>query len=104
MNTGLRRGELLGLRWADVSFRLALLSIHAASAKTGQTRHLPLNPEALAVLRRWRDQCGGSQPTDTVFPVTTSFKTAWSAVLKSAGITGFDGTTCATTLRRGWCR
>ncbi|MFZ1623571.1 MAG: integrase, partial [Gammaproteobacteria bacterium] len=48
MNTGRRRGELLGLRWADVSFRLALLSIHVASAKTGQTRHLPLNPEALA--------------------------------------------------------
>ena len=88
MNTGLRRGELLGLRWADVSFRLALLSIHAASAKTGQTRHLPLNPEALAALRRWRDQCG-VQPTDTVFPVTTSFKTAWSAVLKSAGISRF---------------
>ncbi len=89
MNTGLRRGELLGLRWADVSFRLALLSIHAASAKTGQTRHLPLNPEALAVLKRWRDQSGAAQPTDTVFPVTTSFKTAWSVVLKSAGITRF---------------
>jgi integrase len=83
------RELLLGLHWADVSFRLALLSIHAASAKTGQTRHLPLNPEALAVLRRWRDQCGGAQPTDDVFPVTTSFKTAWSAVLKSAGITRF---------------
>ena len=72
-----------------MSFRLALLSIHAASAKTGQTRHLPLNPEALAALRRWRDQCDGAQPTDTVFPVSTSFKTAWSAVLKSAGITRF---------------
>jgi len=41
------------------------------------------------VLRRWRDQCAGAKPTDDVFPVTTSFKTAWSAVLKSAGITRF---------------
>ena len=86
LNTGLRRGELLSLRWSDISFRHALLSIHAASAKTGQTRHLPLNAEAIAVLQRWRDQSAAKGAADRIFPVATSFKTAWSAVLKTAGI------------------
>ncbi|MFZ1623540.1 MAG: integrase [Gammaproteobacteria bacterium] len=89
LNTGLRRGELLSLHWSDISFRHALLSIHAASAKTGQTRHLPLNAEAIAVLQRWRDQSAAKNLADRIFPVTTSFKTAWSAVLKTAEIERF---------------
>lgn len=59
MNTGLRRGELLKLRWASVDFTRRLVTIEGRNAKSRQTRHVPLNDEATNVLRNWRDQTGG---------------------------------------------
>ncbi|MEQ1803306.1 MAG: site-specific integrase [Gammaproteobacteria bacterium] len=89
LNTGLRRGELLALRWNDINFRLAVLSVQATSAKTGQTRHVPLNDEAIETLRQWRVQNPDVSGIDKVFAATTSFKTAWSGVLKAAKIKKF---------------
>ena len=48
LNTGLRRGELLGLTWGSVNFSAKLLTVTAATAKSGHTRRVPLNIEALA--------------------------------------------------------
>lgn len=86
MNTGLRRGELLALKWGDVDFAGRLLTINGGSAKNGNTRHLPLNADAATTLRSWRAQ---SKDLDKVFPVTTSFKTAWGSILTKAKITKF---------------
>jgi integrase len=89
LNTGLRRGELLALRWRDINFRLAVLSIQATSAKTGQTRHVPLNDEAVTTLKRWRSQSPDGSGIDKVFSTTTSFKTAWAGILKAAKVKKF---------------
>jgi len=89
LNTGLRRGELLALRWNDINFRLAVLSVQATSAKTGQTRHVPLNEEAIDALKQWRVQNPDVSGIDKVFAATTSFKTAWSGILKAAKIKNF---------------
>ncbi len=89
LNTGLRRGELLALCWHDINLRLAVLSVQATSAKSGQTRHVPLNAECVETLKRWRDQNPDATPLDRVFAVSTSFKTAWSVILKAAGIKRF---------------
>jgi integrase len=83
MNTGLRRGELLALTWADIVGDV--LTVHGLGAKSGQTRHIPLNSEAVSVLHRWRAQSSG----DRVIAVDTSFKTAWASLLKAAKITRF---------------
>ncbi|MGH7913314.1 MAG: tyrosine-type recombinase/integrase [Candidatus Binataceae bacterium] len=50
--TGLREGELLRLRWADVDFGSG--SIHVREAKSGDGRRLPLNQAALGTLHRLR--------------------------------------------------
>lgn len=89
LNTGLRRGELLALCWHDINLRLAVLSVQATSAKSGQTRHVPLNAECIETLKRWRDQNPDATPLDKVFGVSTSFKTAWSVILKAAAIKRF---------------
>ena len=86
MNTGLRRGELLKLRWASVDFNRRLLTVEGRNAKSRQTRHVPLNDEATSLLRGWQEHSGGK---GRVFDITTGFKTSWEALLKRAGITRF---------------
>lgn len=48
--TGLRKGELLGLRWSDLDLEAG--SVAVGRAKTGSRSLLPLHPRALGVLRK----------------------------------------------------
>ncbi len=102
MNTGLRRGEALKLRWGSVDFNRQLLTVEGRNAKNHQTRHVPLNEEALSVLRRWREQSGTGM---NVFGIATGFRTfgrrgkRFSSELAS-GI--FAGMIYAITLLRVW--
>ena len=86
MNTGLRRGEVLKLRWRSIDFNRRLLTVEGPNAKSRQTRHVPLNDEAVNTLRRWREQSG---PGARVFDVATGFKGAWMKLLKRARISHF---------------
>ena len=86
INTGLRRGELLRLSWDDIDLEEKLLTVRGTSAKSGDTRYIPLNEEALILLKNWRKDSGGEE---RVFLVTTSFKTSWRALLDRAKVTRF---------------
>ncbi len=50
MNTGLRRGELVSLTWDRVNIPGRMLTVVGAYSKSGQTRHVPLNAEAVEAL------------------------------------------------------
>ena len=65
LNTGLRRGELFNLAWGDVALDRALLTVRGSGAKSGKTRHVPLNSEALGILTAWK---GKGPRTGLVFP------------------------------------
>ena len=91
INTGLRQGELFTLRWDNVNLEQALLTIEGAYAKSGKTRHIPLNTEALQALKAWREQT-----TDTRFVFASkdgkpfdNVKKAWAGILKKAEIDSF---------------
>jgi integrase len=86
INTGMRRGELLALRWESIDFDRQLLTVEGAMAKTRQTRHVFLNEEAVNALNHWREQCIDAQ---RVFPMATGFQTAWKSLLKRAKIARF---------------
>lgn len=93
LNTGLRRGELLQLRWRDVRLEQRLLTVRGEGAKTGQTRHVPLNTEAVTVLTNWKP--ASPAPDGFVFPGSdattplTEARGAWEGILKKAAIVSF---------------
>jgi integrase len=93
LNTGLRRGELLQLCWRDVQLEQRVLTVRGEGAKTGQTRHVPLNTEAVKVMKTWKPTAteegwfvfsGDSSMT----PLTEARK-AWEGVLRRAKIRSF---------------
>jgi integrase len=94
LNTGLRRGELFGLQWRDVDLGAQRLTVRGAAAKTGLTRHVPLNTEAIETLRGWRT-CSTPNTEDAyVFPGPdgnrmTTLKTSWAKVSKAAQLSDF---------------
>jgi integrase len=58
--TGMRKGELLGLRWRDVHFdagRIDVLRSYNTTPKSGKKRHVPLGPELSRILRQWEERC-----------------------------------------------
>lgn len=59
LETALRRGELLALRWDCVN--LDQLHAHIPDTKTGKRRHIPLSPRAYEVL--W-ELGSGDRPSD----------------------------------------
>lgn len=61
LNTGLRRGELLDLRWEDVSLPFGQLVVRRS--KGGEPRKVPLNRPSQEVLRKLRPK-----ETGRVFP------------------------------------
>jgi integrase len=88
LNTGLRRGELLNLAWKDVDIVRRVLTVRGDTAKSGRTRHVPLNDEAREVLDAW------GIGSDLVFPgpegrPMTTLKTAWLKVARSAKLKNF---------------
>ena len=92
MNTGLRRGELFGLKWSDIDFDQKVLTVAAETAKTGKTRHIPLNEEAYRILRLWKTQDGikslyvFSGKNGAPFK---DLKGSWNRLLKNAEISDF---------------
>lgn len=91
INTGLRRGEVFNLQWTDINFHTKTLTVQGATAKSGETRHIPLNSEALEVLNTWKEQTNNKGlifPNKDGKPFTT-IKTAWNKVLADAKIKGF---------------
>jgi len=93
LNTGLRRGELFHLRWADVDLGASRLTVRGATAKSHLTRHVPLNRDAVETLRTWRSRRGADDDV-YVFPgpqgePMTTLKTAWLRLAKAARLKHF---------------
>ena len=86
--TGMRQGELFSLAWEAVDLSLRTITVLASHSKGNNTRVIPLNAEAHAVLTTIRpDPAKG-----LVFksPITggrfNNVKKAWAEITKAAGI------------------
>ena len=68
--TGLRLGELWGLRWSDLDLERGLISVRRSyrlAPKSGKLRHVPINPALAPTLREWKGRCPKSDE-GLVFP------------------------------------
>jgi integrase len=94
LNTGLRRGELFNLEWSDCDLKSKspVLTVRGEAAKSGETRHVPLNNVALNLLKEWKAQ------TEDVGLVFKSSKTggrfdninkSWKNLMDDAKLTDF---------------
>jgi integrase len=78
LTTGMRRGEVLSVCWADIDWKdsTAFLSI----TKNGESRMVPLSPAALQVLHERKRQAG-DQIIGQIFPINSNaFRLAWDRV------------------------
>ncbi len=104
-NTGMRRGEVLGLRLADIDLAGRRIHIRRASTKTDAgERSIPLNSQAYQAAEwLWNRaaKLGARQPEHFLFPARVpgrrhdpkqpqkTFRTAWRNLVKRAGLKGF---------------
>ena len=85
--TGLRRGELIGLRWEDVDFedlvvhvRRSVVSMVEGTPKTeASQKDVPLDAQTAESLFSWRQSCAYPTSTDWVFasPMTKGKQPYW---------------------------
>ncbi len=87
--TGLRRGNVTGMQWSQVDLTRRLAWIHPDQAKARRAIPVPLNAEAVVIVRR---QAGThlthvfSYRSKPIIQVSTK---AWYAALETAGIEDF---------------
>lgn len=87
--TGLRESNVTGLEWSQIDMERRVAWIHADQAKARQPIGVPLNTDAILVLRRQF----GKHPTRVFVydgnPVQKAGTRAWRMALARAGISNF---------------
>lgn len=83
IETGMRRGELLGLKWSDISHNRRVISL--AMTKNGTSREVPLSQRAYEALMTLK-QCETVDQSMPFAMTTSAFEQTWRRVLKRAGV------------------
>lgn len=92
LGTGMRRGELFSLTWEFVDTIQNNITVDGNYAKSGKSRHIPMNSEVLQALTNWKKQT--SAISGLVFRSTNGDKfdnvnSSWARVLRDAKIEKF---------------
>ena len=85
LHTGLRKGELLGLRWEQIDFTRGIIAL-GRRTKSGKGRDVPLNQAVYETLAPLRSDAGGLEATGRVWGTITKIDTAYNAALVRAKI------------------
>jgi len=94
VETGMRTGEMFGLRWQDIDFLQDTLQVVKSKTPSG-IRTVPISAFCKSELRRWRNLIG-PEHSEWVFPSFSNKRhklqggrKAWASTLKKAGICFF---------------
>ena len=88
LSTGVRRGELLGLRLEDADFEVGQLRVWGTKSKAAE-RVVPLRGEVIALMRGWiaRNELGQADP---LFGNLQGWE-MWQAWVACCSVAGIDG-------------
>ena len=96
LDTGMRRGEMLALRFSDIDWRHRLIVLRGPTTKSGRTRVVPIGTQRLIAVLEWlRLDADGQRKPDDAFVFSNgvgepvkNFRSAWlTTVLKAHGVT-----------------
>lgn len=87
--TGLRENNVLNLEWAEVDMDRRVTWIHADEAKAGDAIGVPLNDDAIEVLREREGQDATWVFALDGVPIYKASNRQWYRALKAAGLEGF---------------
>jgi integrase len=85
LDTGMRRGEIFGLKWSDVDFEERVLTIRAFNTKTMQERQVSLTTRLMIELERIWEESPKIKDL-LVFGFTDNVKKSWTSVRTKAGL------------------
>lgn len=95
MDTGMRRGEMLALRFSDIDWKRRMITLRGATTKSRRTRVVPIGTDRLLAVLEWLRLDSAGERKDDDVPVFSNeageplktFKKAWVvAVLKANGV------------------
>jgi integrase len=85
LETGMRRGELLAIRWADFDPQLCVVRLR--TSKNGHARTVPLSPGAVQTLETLRSASGATDMNACIFPLkANAVLLAWGRIVRRACI------------------
>ena len=83
IETGMRRGEILGLKWSDISHNRRVITL--TMTKNGSGREVPLSQRAFDALTEWKQRADVDQ--STVFPMKPgALEQAWRRLLVRSNV------------------
>ena len=85
LDTGMRRGEIFKLTWADIDFQNRLITIKAFNTKTMRERRVAMTERLVLELASLYEQ-SNQNPGDLVFGITTSANNAFDKVRRLADL------------------
>lgn len=90
LHTGMRRGEILDLKWEQVDLGSGWITV--LKSKSGKSRMIPISPvlgETLLALKRSKDSSGYVFISDKTKKPINACQTAWLGALKRSGLDHF---------------
>ncbi len=86
--TGMRRGNITGLTWDRIDLKEGFAYVPGSQAKAGRGIPIPLNPEAIAVLKRWKGKHATHVFVFRKKPIYKLTTRRWAKACKAAGLEG----------------
>lgn len=89
LETGMRMGEVLRLRWSDVDLESRRTSVVAENAKNRHARAVPLSDVAISIVESLRGECSTHVFSFEGQPIKRCNQLAWRNAVKRSGLVDF---------------
>ncbi|MFV0389194.1 MAG: tyrosine-type recombinase/integrase [Pyrinomonadaceae bacterium] len=89
LDTAMRKGEQLKLKWEDVNFNESIITVLATNTKTEKERLIGMTSRVKAELKELWNMSPKNREI-LVFGIENNFKRAWKSALKEAGLDNSD--------------